>query len=140
MIDGLNLFMYNHLHNSNTVNIVENFSSIYNILFYEGISELAKFLKGPSEPSVYGKENLLQFISMLSFYGMSCIKVRRDVFLQLQLVYLQAQFSFGQMLMESRICKTSIKKYWDNLLGITIAFCQTNAVEVLDIQKKVVIS
>ena len=77
---------------------------------------------------------------MLSFYGMSCIKVRRDVYLQLQSVYLQAQFSFGQTLMKSINGKALIKKHWDNLLGITFAFCQTNAVEVLDIQKKVIIS
>ena len=140
LIDGLNLFLHNHLHNSKTVNIVENFSSIYNIQFYEGISELANFLKGLSQPSIYDEENLLQFISMLSFYGMSCTKVRRDVYLQLQSVYLQARFSFGQLFMKSRNCKALIKKYWDNLLGITIAFCQANAVEVLDIQKKVIIS
>lgn len=140
LIDGLNLFIYNHLHNSKTVNIVKNFSSIYNILFYEGIAELAKFLKGLSEPSIYGEKNLLQFISMLSFYGMSCIKVRRDVYLQLQSVYLQAQFSFWQTLMKSRNGKALIKKHWDNLLGITFAFCQTNVAEVLDIQKKVIMS
>ena len=77
LIDGLNLFLYNHLHSSKTVNIVENFSSIYNILFYEGISELANFLKGLSQPSIYDEEIYFNLFQCCRF--MECPVLKFDV-------------------------------------------------------------